>query len=60
MDDTVIIQALGTHMFQNSPDDTVKRIQQLVDCLEGVTKSAGGEIASDEPWWYTIYFEWEN
>ena len=60
VDDTDLIQSLGTHQFSNNPDATLEKMQQSVDCWEGVAKSTGGAIASDKSWWCIIHFEWEN
>ena len=60
VDDTDLISALGN---LNDPDATMKKMQEVVDCWEGVAKTTGGALAPDDPnknWFYLIHFNWDN
>ena len=60
VDDTDLIQAMGTTSTSNNPEETIQKMQESVDCWEGVATSTGGAIATDKSWWYIIHFDWNN
>ena len=60
VDDTDLIAAMGN---ANDPDGTMEKMQEVVDCWEGVAKATGGALAPNDPgknWFYLIHFDWDD
>ena len=60
VDDTDLLQATGTKINRNDPEDTMQRMQRSVDQWEAAAKTTGGSISVDKSWYYLIHFEWKN
>ena len=60
VDDTDLFQAAGSHQILNNPEFTVQRMQEAINCWDGVATTTGGAIAADKSWWYLIHFQWKE
>ena len=56
VDDADII----TMSDSNDPKETLKKMQEAINCWEGVAKVTGGALAPQKSWWYLISFKWEK
>ena len=56
VDDSDLFTYSTTHDVQ----ETVKKMQQIVDAWEKTAKITGGAIAPVKCWWYLINFEWDD
>ena len=57
VDDTDIIAAAG---HQNDPDATIRKMQETINCWEGLAKSTGGALDPTKSWWYVLFFKWKK
>ena len=51
---------LFTFATNNGPEETVKKMQEIVNVWEKVAKVTGGAIAPLKCWWYMINFTWDQ
>ncbi len=57
VDNSDIIASSG---YGNNPTHTLEKMQQAIDCWQGVAKSTGGALELSKSWWYLIQFKWTN
>lgn len=44
----------------NSPETTLHKMQETVDCWQGVANSTGGAIKTSKSWWFLLHYDWDN
>ena len=51
---------LFTYSLEHNVQETVNKMQAIVNAWEQAAKVTGGAIAPIKCWWYLIFFYWED